>query len=97
DDGRREEGADAANAEEPADGSGAQMRGIKLAGIDGGRSVGAGIDPADEANRHIHPKAALHGEPEMERGADEIIEEENGPAAETVDQESAGGIAEHRA
>ena len=92
DDGRRQERADPADAEEPADRGRAQVRRIKLADIDAGRAVDAGIDPADRGDGEINPHAGCHREPQMEERADEIIEEQHRPAADSGRSGSAHAV-----
>src|SRR5271156_905180 len=82
DHGRREERADATDAEEPACCGGAEVRRMQFADIDSCRTINAGIDPADQRDRDVHPEAGGHCKPEMECGADKEIEEKDRPPAE---------------
>jgi hypothetical protein len=72
DHGGREERADPADAEEPANRRCTQMRWIKLANIDAGRTIDARIDPADQSDGDIEPDAGGVCKPQVKERADEV-------------------------
>src|SRR4029450_13108598 len=87
----RKNGADPADPEEPANRRCTQMRWIKLADIDAGRTVDARIDPANQSDGDIEPDAGGVCEPQVKERADEVIEEQHRTPTETIDQDRAGG------
>src|SRR5215471_18926119 len=90
----RQERADAADAEEPADGRGAQMGRVQFADVDAGRAVYAGVDPADQEGCDVSGKTRRHRKRQMEESAHKIVQEQNRAAAIAIDQKTATRIAE---
>src|SRR5262245_45344614 len=69
DHGGGKERADPADPEEPANRRCTQMRWIKLADIDAGRTVDARIDPANQSDGDIEPDAGGISEPQVQERA----------------------------